>query len=103
MAAHLAGARGEEGLVSAESFGKLHLPGPANNYALGWNVRQHSHSGGRVLYHHGSNGAWYATMWIAPERDFAILTVTNAGDAPGAKGADNALRALIDRHNAAFE
>jgi CubicO group peptidase (beta-lactamase class C family) len=103
MAAHLAGARGEEGLVSAESFGKLHLPGPVNNYALGWNVRQHSHSGGRVLYHHGNNGAWCATMWIAPERDFAILTVTNAGDTPGSKGADNALRALIDRHNAAFE
>jgi hypothetical protein len=56
-----------------------------------------------VLSHNGSNGVWYATMWIAPERDFAILTVTNAGGSAGAKGADDALRALIDRCNAAFE
>ena len=103
MAAHLAGARGEGGLVSAETFEKLHTPEPGNNYSLGWNVREHSHSGGRVLYHHGSNRAWYATMWVAPNRDFAILTVTNAGDDAGSKGADDALRALIDRHNAAFE
>jgi CubicO group peptidase (beta-lactamase class C family) len=103
LAAHLAGARGEGGFVSAESYGKLHSPAPGTAYALGWNVRTHSHSGGRVLYHHGSNGAWYATMWIAPKRDFAILTVTNAGDDAGAKGTDAALRALTDRCNAAIE
>jgi CubicO group peptidase (beta-lactamase class C family) len=103
LAAHLAGARGEGDFVSVETFGKLHSPAPGTNYALGWSVRKHSRAGGRVLSHNGSNGVWYATMWIAPNRDFAILTVTNAGSSAGAKGADDAIRALIDRCNAAFE
>jgi CubicO group peptidase (beta-lactamase class C family) len=103
MAAHLAGARGEAGLVTAETFGKLHSPAPGTRYALGWNVGEHSRAGGRVLFHTGSNAAWTATIWIAPERDFAILTATNAGGDAGSTGADEALRALIDRCNAAFE
>ena len=103
MAAHLAGSQGNGGFVSAESFSKLHSQSPNTAYALGWNIREHSHSGGRVLYHHGSNRAWYATMWVAPKSDFAILTFTNAGDAAAGKGADDALRAMMDRCNAAFE
>ncbi len=103
MAAHLSGSRGNGGFVSAESFGKLHSQVPDTDYALGWNIRKHSHSGGRVLYHHGSNRFWYATMWVAPKRDFAILTVTNAGDAAASKGTDDALRAMTDRCNAAFD
>ena len=102
-AAHLAGSRGEGGLVTAGTFKKLHTPEPGNNYALGWNIRTHSHSGGRVLYHHGSNRAWYATVWLATERDFAILIFTNAGDDAGQKAADVAIRAVTDRCNAAFE
>ena len=35
MAAHLAGARGEGGFVSVETFDKLHSPAPGTNYALG--------------------------------------------------------------------
>jgi CubicO group peptidase (beta-lactamase class C family) len=102
LAAHLAGARGEAGLVTAETFGKLHSPAPGTKYALGWNVGEHSRAGGRVLFHTGSTAVWTATTWIAPERDFAILTATNAGGDAGSTGADEALRALIDRCNAAF-
>ena len=102
-AAHLAGLRGEGGLVTAETFNELHTPAAGTRYALGWNIRTHSHSGGHVLYHHGTNRFWYATVWLAPERDFAILIVTNAGDAVGQKGADVAIQAVTDRCNAAFE
>ena len=102
-AAHLAGLRGEGGLVAAETFKELHTPATGTKYALGWNIRTHSHSGGHVLYHHGTNRFWYATVWLAPERDFAILIVTNAGDAVGQKGADVAIQAVTDRCNAAFE
>lgn len=103
LAVHLAGARGEGGLVSMETFGKLHSPAPGTRYALGWSVGKHSRAGGRTISHNGSNTAWFARMWIAPERDFAILTLTNVGGDAGAKGTDDALRALIDRCNAAFE
>ncbi len=37
----------------------------------------------------------------SPERDFAMLTVTNAGDAAAREGTDVAIRALIDRFDAA--
>jgi CubicO group peptidase (beta-lactamase class C family) len=103
IAVHLTGARGEEGIVSAKTFRKLHSAAPGTGYALGWSVGKHSKAGGRVISHNGSNGAWFARMWIAPERDFAILTLTNVGGDAGAKGADDALRALIDRCNARFK
>ncbi|MFQ5424954.1 MAG: hypothetical protein ACE5F9_13375, partial [Phycisphaerae bacterium] len=34
---------------------------------------------GRCLHHAGSNNSWYALVWIAPERDFAVLCTTNMG------------------------
>ncbi len=102
MAAHLAGARGEGGLVTAETFGKLHSPAPGTAYALGWAVTKRSWAGGRVLQHNGSNTVWYATVWIAPERDFAMLAVTNVGGDDAAEGTDDAIRALVERYNAAF-
>jgi CubicO group peptidase (beta-lactamase class C family) len=103
MSAHLAGLQGHGGFISAESFGKLHTQAPGTKYALGWNIRTHSHAGGHVLYHHGTNGVWHATMWIAPNRDYAILTVTNSGDALAVQGNDAAIQAMIDRCNAAFD
>ena len=103
MAAHLAGARGEGGLVTAETFAKLHTPAPGTGYALGWSVGEKRWAGGRTLQHFGSNTVWYANMWIAPERDFAMLTVTNAGGDVAKEGTDVAIRALIDRFDAAEE
>lgn len=103
MAAHLAGARGEGGLVTAETFDKLHAPAPGTSYALGWSVGEKRWAGGRTLQHLGSNQIWYANMWIAPERDFAMLTVTNAGDGAARESTDVAIRALIDRFDAAQE
>ena len=39
-------------------------------------------AGGKVLQHSGSNTWNFATAWIAPQRDFAILACTNQrGDA----------------------
>ena len=102
MAAHLAGARGEGGIVSAEAFRVLHTPAPGADYALGWAIDERSWAGGRVLQHSGSNTVWYARVWIAPERDFAMLAVTNAGGDDAEEGTDDAIRALIERFDAAF-
>ena len=103
MAAHLAGARGERGLVTAETFDRLHAPAPGIGYALGWSVGEKRWAGGRTLQHFGSNQVWYASVWIAPERNFAMLTVTNAGGDGAREGTDVAIRALIDRLDAAEE
>jgi CubicO group peptidase (beta-lactamase class C family) len=102
MIAHLRGARGEGGLVSAESFTKLHTPAPGINYALGWNVVQRDWAGGQALVQQGSNGMWFVNVWIAPNRNFAMLAVTNAGGDDAFWGTDTAIGALIQRFNAAF-
>jgi CubicO group peptidase (beta-lactamase class C family) len=102
MIAHLRGARGEGGLVSADSFTKLHSPAPGTNYALGWNVVQRDWAGGRALVHQGSTGKWFANVWIAPNRNFAMLAVTNAGGEDAFWGTDTTIGLLIQRFNAAF-
>ncbi len=53
MAAHLAGARGADGLVTAATFTKLHEPAPGTDYALGWGVTERGWAQGRALTHKG--------------------------------------------------
>ena len=97
MAAHLEGARGINGLVSAATFAKLHEAVPGTAYALGWSV-----SNG-VLLHDGSNERWLAWVIVAPDRDEAVFAVTNCADeTKAAKGVDEALTALYERARAAF-
>jgi CubicO group peptidase (beta-lactamase class C family) len=103
MAEHVAGARGVDGLVSAQTFDKLHTPAPGSGYAFGWGVGERPWAGGRVLSHAGSNSMWWAVVWLAPERDLAMFAVTNAGAAGAQPGTDAAVVALIRRLQAAEE
>lgn len=98
LAAHLAGARGEDGLVSADTFATLHTPPDGGDYSLGWIVTERSWAGGRALAHGGSNTLWNTTAWIAPEKDMAFFAATNAGGDPAFAAVDKAVAALIDRH-----
>src|SRR5690606_36799020 len=67
---HLRGARGEQGLLLApESFEKLHARVASDDYALGWVTAERGWAKGRVLTHSGSNGSWFAVVWIAPNVD----------------------------------
>jgi CubicO group peptidase (beta-lactamase class C family) len=94
---HLRGARREEGLLlSPAGFRALHEA--AGEYALGWVVTEREWAGGRVLMHDGSNGRWYAVVWIAPERDAAFLAASNLGDEAAAEACDDAIGALIERY-----
>ena len=97
MAAHLAGARGTGGLVSAETFTKLHTAAPGTSYSLGWGISQPGWANGSALDHKGSNTAWFATVWIAPQRDMGMLAVTNAGGDGGNRATDEIVEALIAR------
>lgn len=103
--AHLAGARGTGGLVSAAGFARLHQPVPGTTSALGWGVGQRDWARGRVLQHAGSNTLWYAVVWIAPERDLAMFAVTNAAGIDGsigAQGTDRAVQILLQRFQARY-
>lgn len=78
MAAHIAGARGIPGIVTAASFAELHTPHAG--YALGWGVATElSTVGGPGLDHRGSNLRWFALVWLSPSNDAGMLVVTNAG------------------------
>jgi D-alanyl-D-alanine carboxypeptidase len=92
---HVAGARGEQTLLSPGTMKRLHTPPAGGNYAAGWLVVKRSWAGGRALTHTGSNTMWCATAWLAPARSLAIAVVTNRfGDVAG-KALDAAASALV--------
>lgn len=97
VALHLAGARGEAILLSAESFKKLHTPleGAGQEYALGWAVLQRPWAKGLTLMHNGSNTMWFCVTWIGPNADIAVLVATNQADAGAKAGCDQAAAALL--------
>ena len=95
---HLAGDRGEGKLLKPETFKKLHTAVAANDdYALGWKVLQRPWANGSALWHNGTNTMFYAVVWIAPGRNFAVVTATNAGGENGAKACDEATAAMIQK------
>ena len=73
--AHLQGARGTGGLLTTETFARLHRPS-AGAYAGGWLVTRDA-AGDLVLSHHGSNTMWYAVIELVPDRNAAVMAVTN--------------------------
>jgi CubicO group peptidase (beta-lactamase class C family) len=96
--AHARGAKGEAGLVSAESFAKLQTPPPGGDYAMGFGVTKRDWGGGTVLTHSGSNTLFFATVWIAPEKDLVMLAATNAGDDAAAKAVDSAFAPMVEAY-----
>jgi CubicO group peptidase (beta-lactamase class C family) len=92
---HLEGARGGGRLLKPESFLALHTPPKGEEYAGGWGAIERPWAKGRVLTHSGSNTFWYSTVWIAPERNLALLAVANQGGEAGAKACDDAVTALV--------
>lgn len=91
----LRGARGEPALLKAESYRKLQSPPFGGDYALGWMVVQREWGGGLVFHHAGDNTMNFANVWIAPQRDFAILVCTNQSGSRGFKSTDEAVGALL--------
>jgi CubicO group peptidase (beta-lactamase class C family) len=100
-ASHIAGARGVDGLLSADTYARLHQQAPATSSALGWFLGFRSWANGIALLHEGSNQLWYANVALAPARDFGVLAVTNAGQDRGFRATEATVAALIDRFDAA--
>ena len=96
----LRGARGEPALLKHSTYQTLHTPPFGGEYALGWIVVRSDWGGGSVLNHGGDNTMNYANVWIAPQRDFAVLVCINQGGDAAFKASDEAAGALIELHNA---
>ena len=102
-ALHLRGARGADTkLLKPETFKKLHAPaesaGGEQKYAMGWIVAEPKWADGPVLTHAGSNGMWYAMVFIAPGRDGAIVVACNKGDDAAQKACEEVTQALAAKY-----
>ena len=96
VAMHLAGARGESGLLlPPDVFAKLHADPDGDGYALGWNVGTRGWAKGRTLNHTGSNLQWFTNIWIAPEQNWACLVLTNFGADTAFDATDEVVGAMI--------
>ena len=85
------------GLLKAETLAKLHTPAAGGDYACGWVVLQRGWAGGTALMHNGSNTMWYIVMWLAPEKDFAVIAATNVAGTDAEKGCDDACVEMIHK------
>ncbi len=93
------GARHASPSLEPETFRKLHTPFASDSeYALGWVATERSWGEGTILTHAGSNTMFYAVIWIAPQKDFAIVVCTNAGGDTAEKATDTAASTLIRRY-----
>jgi CubicO group peptidase (beta-lactamase class C family) len=95
----LRGERGEPALLKPETYQKLHTPPFGGDYALGWIVAPRKWGGGTVFNHAGDNTMNFANVWIAPQRDFAILVCVNQSGETAFKATDEAVGALIKLHD----
>jgi CubicO group peptidase (beta-lactamase class C family) len=95
----LRGARGEPALLKPDTYQKLHTPPFDGDYALGWRAVKRSWGGGTVLNHAGNNTMNFANVWIAPQRNFAILVCVNRSGDAAFKATDEAVVALMKLHN----
>jgi len=98
----LRGDRGETALLQPATYQKLHTPPCGGDYALGWLTAKRSWGGGKVLNHGGDNTMNFANVWIAPQRDFAILVCVNQSGNDAFQATDAAVGELIRLHDAKF-
>jgi CubicO group peptidase (beta-lactamase class C family) len=91
---HMAGEQGGSDLLKPASFTKLHTP-VGDDYALGWVVLEREWAGGRALMHNGSNTMFYVVVWMAPDRNCAVIVATNIGRDKAFAGCDEAASKLI--------
>jgi CubicO group peptidase (beta-lactamase class C family) len=79
---HLAAARGE--IPELRNQREVLYSAPeGSDYAFGWLVKKRTWAGGKALTHSGSNTMFFSVIWIAPEKNFAIVVSTNIGERDG--------------------
>ena len=88
---HLRGERGQDGIVRADTFKRLHQP-ESGVYAMGWVSRPSADA--RVIWHNGSNTMWYAIVAFDPAADRGVVIVTN-GSIGAAQAVDAVAMAAI--------
>ena len=91
---HMGGLQGTPGLVSADTFRRLHTPD--EGFAYGWGVQQFE--GATTSVHSGSADTFYAVVVLQAERDLAVATVANAADERARRAVVELTRELVQAH-----
>ncbi len=63
--------------------------------ATSWKVLERPWANGRALMHNGSNTMFYIVVWMAPEKNCAVMVATNIGSDAAFDGCDEAAGKLI--------
>jgi CubicO group peptidase (beta-lactamase class C family) len=97
---HLAGHTADTALLPRSALLKLHTAMADNgDYAYGWSQSTRPWANGLTLSHAGSNVQWYSVIWLAPNREFAVVALSNiaaaSGTNPGAAATDQAVGKMI--------
>jgi CubicO group peptidase (beta-lactamase class C family) len=71
---YLAAHHDKTGFLQPAAWEILHTPPFGGDYAMGWVVQPNG-----ILWHNGSNGAWYAEAQIDAANGFVAASVTNEG------------------------
>lgn len=93
----LAATRSEQGLLQPSSVQQLKEPPFGGNYALGWGIHERPWAGGKALSHAGSNGGNFCVVWVAPQKNFAVLAAANRGGDGVPEGLDKVCGAMIKK------
>jgi CubicO group peptidase (beta-lactamase class C family) len=92
---HLDGIKGRPAHLKPASYQYLHTPPFGGTYMGGWGVAEREWGGGRVFTHSGSNTQNFAVVWMAPERNLAVLSATNQGGVGAEKACDRVASKFI--------
>ena len=95
---HLRGARDQPTPLAIANWTRLHTPAFGGTYAGGWGTAHRGWGGGRVYTHAGSNNMNYAVVWMAPNRNFAVVVATNQAGKVAPKACDDAAAAIIRKY-----
>ena len=101
IADHIKGGRGEKALLKPGTYQLLHRSAFEDHAYTrgGWiGGDKKPPTGKYVLGHDGSNLLNYATAWVAPSRDFAVLVVANQGGEEAKKACHEASQQLRKKY-----
>jgi CubicO group peptidase (beta-lactamase class C family) len=73
---HLEGEAQGTAELSQEAFNKLHTE-VDDGYGLGWSVVQRNWAEGTAFWHEGAFAGFKSVMWLAPNKDFAVVVTAN--------------------------
>lgn len=95
---------GEKPLLKPETWTHLHTPLQQldtrlelqpDPYGFGWIHTERDWGAGKVLTHAGSNKTWYATIWLAPQKNAGFMAAVNSATPESSKACDEIVTGLI--------